>query len=104
MNRTESHYVSIQPTLRRLSSSVISLQPITNPVMITEVLSNSSKSYDQDEKFAAYRTITTFQEYILIYQDSMHVEQYCKIGDNKSIICQISLGDIYDKVDFNVEE
>jgi Uma2 family endonuclease len=93
---------------------------ITNPVMIAEVLSNSTKSYDKDEKFAAYRTIPTFQEYILIDQYSMHVEQYYKIGDNKwvfsefadpeaglnlaSVPCQILLVDIYDKVEFNVEE
>jgi hypothetical protein len=50
----------------------------------------------------------------------MHVEQYCKIGDNKwvfsefadsesalnlaSVPCQIVLADIYDKVDFSAEE
>jgi Uma2 family endonuclease len=93
---------------------------IINPVMIAEVLSNSTKSYDKDEKFAAYRTIPTFQEYILIDQYSMHVEQYYKIGDNKwvfsefadpeaglnlaSVPFQIVLADIYDKVEFNVEE
>jgi Uma2 family endonuclease len=93
---------------------------ITNPVMIAEVLSNSTKSYDKDEKFAAYRTILTLQEYILIDQYSMHVEQYCKIGDNKwvfsefadpeaelnlaSVTFQIVLADIYDKVEFNAEE
>ncbi|MFM6022833.1 MAG: Uma2 family endonuclease, partial [Dolichospermum sp.] len=41
---------------------------ITNPVMIAEVLSKSTKGYDRDEKFAAYRTISNFQEYILIDQ------------------------------------
>jgi Uma2 family endonuclease len=30
---------------------------LTNPRMIAEVLSKSTKSYDRDEKFAAYRTI-----------------------------------------------
>jgi Uma2 family endonuclease len=93
---------------------------ITNPVMIAEVLSNSTKSYDKDEKFAAYRTIPSFQEYILIDQYTMHVEQYSKTDHNKwifseysnsqdslnlaSIACQISLEDIYDKVNFEVKE
>ncbi len=96
------------------------IDTVTNPVMIAEILSNSTKSYDKDEKFAAYRTIPTFQEYILIDQYRMYVEQYCKIGDNKwvfyeftdaettlnlaSVPCQIVLADIYDKVNFNVEE
>jgi Uma2 family endonuclease len=93
---------------------------ITNPVMIAEVLSNSTKSYDKDEKFAAYRTIPSFQEYILINQYTMHVEQYYKTDNNKwifseysnsqdslnlaSIACQISLEDIYDKVNFEAKE
>ena len=93
---------------------------ITNPKAIAEVLSKSTKSYDRDEKFAAYRTIPSFQEYILIDQYTMHVEQYCKTDNNKwifseyedrdvtlslaSVPFQILLTDIYDKVDFNAEE
>ena len=56
---------------------------IINPVMIAEVLSTSTKGYDKDEKFAAYRTIPSFQEYILIDQYTMHVEQYSKTDNNK---------------------
>ncbi|MBD2497491.1 Uma2 family endonuclease [Nostoc sp. FACHB-280] len=93
---------------------------LINPVFIAEVLSKSTKSYDRDEKFAAYRTIPSFQEYILIDQYKIHVEQYYKTDNNKwifseyedanlllnlsSIPCQVLLGDIYDKVDFSVEE
>ena len=39
---------------------------ITNPVLIAEVLSKSTKAYDRDDKFAAYRSIPSFQEYLLI--------------------------------------
>ena len=93
---------------------------LVNPVMIAEVLSKSTKGYDRDEKFAAYRTITTLQEYILIDQYTMHIEQYCKTDNNQwifseftdgninlnlaSISCQMTLSDIYDKVDFNIQE
>lgn len=93
---------------------------LVNPVMIAEVLSKSTKGYDRDEKFAAYRTITTLQEYILIDQYTMHIEQYCKTNNNQwifseftdgninlnlaSISCQMTLSDIYDKVDFNIQE
>ncbi|HIK06739.1 MAG TPA: Uma2 family endonuclease [Trichormus sp. M33_DOE_039] len=93
---------------------------LINPVFIAEVLSKSTRSYDRDEKFAAYRSIPSFQEYILIDQYKIHVEQYCKTDHNKwifseyddpdvmlslaSVPCQVLLGDIYDKVDFGVEE
>jgi Uma2 family endonuclease len=89
---------------------------ITNPLIIAEVLSQSTKAYDQDEKFKAYRTIPTFVEYILIDQYSMHVEQYFQTELQKWIFCEydggdaclslnsislaISLAEIYDKVDF----
>jgi len=93
---------------------------LVNPVMIAEVLSKSTKSYDRDEKFAAYRTISSLQEYILIDQYTMHIEQYFKTDNNQwifseftdgninlnlaSISCQMTLSDIYDKVDFNIQE
>jgi Uma2 family endonuclease len=93
---------------------------ITNPVMIAEVLSKSTKGYDRDEKFAAYRTIPSFQEYILIDQYTIHVEQYVKTDHRKwmfleyenindtlnltSIPGQISLADIYEKIDFSSTE
>ncbi|MBD2297162.1 Uma2 family endonuclease [Nostoc sp. FACHB-190] len=89
---------------------------ITNPVMIAEVLSKSTKSYDRDEKFSAYRTIFTFQEYLLIDQYTAHVEQYSKTDSHKwifteyddpesyislsSIPFEIRLADIYESVEF----
>ncbi|WP_204101764.1 MULTISPECIES: Uma2 family endonuclease, partial [Spirulina sp. CCY15215] len=51
---------------------------IINPCLIAEVLSKSTRSYDKDEKFAAYRSLPSFCEYLLIDQYSFHVEQYSK--------------------------
>ena len=92
---------------------------ITNPLIIAEVLSKSTKNYELVEKFAAYRTIPTFQEYILIDQYSFYVEHYRKTNDNEwlfseyqgentllslnSIFFEITLKDIYAKVDFSAE-
>jgi Uma2 family endonuclease len=89
---------------------------ITNPVMIAEVLSKSTKSYDRDEKFSAYRTIPTFQEYLLIDQYTTHVEQYSKTNSRKwlfteyedieahislpSIACEIHMRELYDSIEF----
>jgi len=93
---------------------------ITNPVLIAEVLSKSTRNYDQVEKFAAYRTISTFQEYVLIDQYTMHVEHYYKTAPTKWIFSEydgeemmlsfsafsfeISLADIYNKVDFTTSD
>ncbi|WNZ43965.1 Uma2 family endonuclease [Leptolyngbya boryana CZ1] len=89
---------------------------ITNPVVIVEVLSDSTKNYDRGEKFEFYRTVESFQEYILIDQYKIHVEQFSKTGNRKwqleeyedendtlafaSIPFQMSLAAIYKKVEF----
>ncbi len=61
---------------------------VTNPLLIVEVLSNSTKAYDRDEKFAAYRSISSFCEYLLIDQYRLQVEQYSKIEGNKWIFSE----------------
>ncbi|NJR62083.1 MAG: Uma2 family endonuclease [Cyanobacteria bacterium CRU_2_1] len=89
---------------------------LTNPIMIAEVLSESTEAYDRSGKFAAYRTIPTLQEYVLIDQYSIHVEQYYKTEPRQWIFSEydgeasiltlntipfeMSLADLYDKVDF----
>jgi Uma2 family endonuclease len=92
---------------------------IINPFIIIEVLSKSTQGYDQGDKFKAYRTIPSFQEYILIDQYSFHVEQFSKNDSNQwlfsekdgqesslqlsKINFEISLLDLYDKVNFEQE-
>ena len=90
---------------------------ITNPIMIAEVLSKSTKGYDRDEKFAAYRTIPAFQEYLLIDQYSAHVEQYVRTEPHQwifteyndiessislaSIPAELRLADLYEGIEFD---
>ncbi len=89
---------------------------VMNPILIAEVLSDSTKDYDRGEKFIAYRSIPTFQEYLLISQDAPHVEHYVKQNANQwlfteydgldaqvmltSIGVEITLADLYENVDF----
>ncbi|MEH2322534.1 MAG: Uma2 family endonuclease [Nostoc sp.] len=93
---------------------------ILNPQVIVEVLSQSTKGYDREDKFQAYRTISTFQEYLLIDQTRIHVEQFSKTGKKQwtlreydeedeaialvTVPFEISLQDIYNKVNFEVVE
>ncbi|QSJ19477.1 Uma2 family endonuclease [Nostoc sp. UHCC 0702] len=93
---------------------------ITNPQVIIEVLLKSTKGYDREDKFEAYRTISTFQEYLLIDQTRIHVEQFSKIGKKQwtlreydeedqaialaTVPFEISLQDLYNKVNFQLVE
>jgi Uma2 family endonuclease len=49
--------------------------------MIVEVLSKSTRNYDQGDKFDAYRTIPEFQEYILVDQYQIYVKQFVKTAE-----------------------
>ncbi len=51
---------------------------VTNPTVIVEVLSLSTEAYDRGKKFQHYRTLDSLQEYLLIAQDSAHVERYVR--------------------------
>ncbi|WP_430015295.1 Uma2 family endonuclease [Microcystis protocystis FBCC-A270] len=93
---------------------------VINPLIIVEVLSNSTQSYDRGDKFKFYRSLPTFQEYILIEQSSYSVERYYKqkddqwlidfvMGENAvlqlvSVDWQISLQDLYQRVNFDLAE
>ena len=49
---------------------------VTQPAVIIEILSPSTKDYDRGSKFELYRDIPTLKEYILIDSEKVHVEVY----------------------------
>ncbi|WP_448570611.1 Uma2 family endonuclease [Trichothermofontia sp.] len=61
---------------------------VMNPVFIAEVLSKSTQDYDRGEKFLAYRTLTSFQEYLLIDQYRIHIEHYVKTAANQWLLTE----------------
>ncbi|MGH2416410.1 MAG: Uma2 family endonuclease [Microcystaceae cyanobacterium] len=51
---------------------------VLNPLLIVEVLSPTTASYDRQSKFRMYRGIPSFCEYLLVEQDEPFVERYSK--------------------------
>jgi len=90
---------------------------LTNPCLIVEILSSSTQAYDHASKFRQYRSIPSFQEYILVSQNSYEVDHYTKESEDKWIIMtykgeeaviklasiqlEISLKDLYKRVKFD---
>lgn len=86
------------------------------PTVIFEILSKSTRNYDQGEKFALYRQIPTLKEYILIDSEqikvilnsknensSWNLTEFTSINDIfeiKSLAVDIRLVDIYEDVIF----
>ncbi|NCJ06342.1 Uma2 family endonuclease [Synechococcales cyanobacterium C] len=61
---------------------------VTNPGLIAEVLSPSTHDYDHGAKFSAYRTLDSFQEYLLIDQYRIHVEHYVKTAAHQWLLSE----------------
>jgi Uma2 family endonuclease len=89
---------------------------VTNPSVIIEILSKSTKDYDRGTKFSLYRSIKTLKEYILIDSTSILVEKYTRQENNSWILTEyqelhenfhistisltLTLKDIYEDVSF----
>ena len=89
------------------------MKATTNPSILIEVLSFSTENFDKGEKLRCYRKIKSLKQYVIADQDFKSIQIYerdekgrwasklyeeeedvLKIGD-----CEISLNDIYLKVD-----
>ncbi len=92
---------------------------ISNPILIIEVLSESTKEYDRTEKLQSYRTLSSLKEFLTVAQDKIHVEQYVRQSDEQwlltdhkqttghiqlaSVDLKLRLFDIYEKIEFRRE-
>jgi Uma2 family endonuclease len=93
---------------------------LLNPIVIVEVLFDSTEAYDRGLKFEKYRKVDSVQEYVLISQKKPLVERYARSTDGSwnfidpeslsdelvlaSLDFKISLQEIYLDVDFPPQE
>jgi len=87
---------------------------LLNPVLIVEVLSETTELYDRVEKFDHYRPIESFMEYLLVAQEPYRIERYVRqtaaqwlysdaheaedVLTLETIDCRLALKDVYAKV------
>jgi Uma2 family endonuclease len=92
---------------------------VLNPVVLIEVLSESTRDYDRGTKFEYYRTLPSLMEYLTVAQDKPHIEHWMRQQEDlgmlaefhklsqtirlASIDCLLPLAEIYDKVDWVAE-
>lgn len=88
---------------------------LVNPLLIVEILSPSTERYDRGEKFQHYRGVPSLQEYLLVAQDRMRIEQYVRQADGlwllaeaagaaaslalPSLRCVLRLAEVYEQVE-----
>ncbi len=54
---------------------------LLNPSVIIEVLSDSTRRFDREEKYSAYKSIASLREYVLVEQDRPWVEVLTRTDD-----------------------
>lgn len=89
---------------------------LLNPILIVEVLSESTEAYDRTGKFEHYRKLESLTDYLLISQERAWIEHRARQSDIKwltgyymgletvvpipSLDCELRLADVYDKIDW----
>lgn len=89
---------------------------LLNPVVLVEVLSDSTEAYDRGKKFEHYRTIPSLMHYVLVAQDRHSVDCFSRGPDESwslascqglegeiklaAIDSSLLLAEVYDKVVF----
>lgn len=87
---------------------------LLNPVVVIEVLSESTEAYDRGRKFEHYQYIKSLTAYLLVSQEPYRVEQYVRQGGPEwkyyeyhaaedvvkidVIGCELNLRDVYAKI------
>lgn len=92
------------------------VETVTNPIVIAEVLSRSTRDYDRGQTFDLYRTIPTLRDYVLVDQYAISVEHRFLDGGKweskrytsrddvihlKGVDIALDVNGIYDLVDFS---
>ncbi len=89
-----------------------------NPAFILEVLAPGTERYDRTDKFALYRLVDSFREYVLVAQDRIEIEVHRREPDGRwsatlfndradvarleSIGCDLPLADLFEKIEMSV--
>lgn len=77
-------YPDLSVVCGRLERDPVDANTIINPIVLVEVLSDSTEKYDRGEKFAHYRRIPSLQEYVLVSQLEPRIEVFRRNADGKS--------------------
>ena len=92
---------------------------LLNPLVIVEVLSDSTALYDRGTKWMLYQGLTSLREYVLVSQDSPRVERFTRQVDGQWLYQSVSgldgeirlasleialpLAEVYERVHWNEE-
>lgn len=69
-------------------------QGLTNPVVVVEVLSPTSESWDRGGKFERYAGLASLKDYILVTQDHDRIEHFARNADGTWTYRDLHAGEV----------
>jgi Uma2 family endonuclease len=99
------------------SNTIKDIRNVTEPVLVVEVLSESTEDIDRNKKFRQYTALPSLQYYLMIHQDMALIEFYQRKENSKTfefnffdrlsetinlpvLGTSISMEDIYEGIEF----
>ena len=77
-------YPDLSVVCGRLERDPEDANTVVNPIVLVEVLSDSTERYDRGEKFAHYRRIPSLKEYVLVSQHAPRIEVFRRNEDGRA--------------------
>ena len=103
------------------SNTIKDIRNVTEPVLVVEVLSESTEEIDRNKKFRQYTALPSLQYYLMIHQDMALIEFYQRKGESNTfefnffdklsetinlpvLGTSITMEDIYEGINFSENE
>jgi Uma2 family endonuclease len=88
-----STYPDVTVVCGDLEHSNIDVNAAINPILIVEVLSESTEAYDRGEKFSHYRRLPSLREYLLVSPQAPRLEAYARNAEGEWVLHEAGAGE-----------
>ena len=70
-----------------------SFDTLLSPLVLLEILSESTKNYDRGQKFESYRSFPSLREYFTVSQDAIRVEHWQRLENGQWLLTECNSKD-----------
>jgi Uma2 family endonuclease len=86
-------YPDLSVVCGQLETAPDDADAITNPILLVEVLSDSTEAYDRGAKWAHYRRIASLRDYVLVSQAEPLIEVYRRTAGGRFELFEARAGE-----------
>jgi Uma2 family endonuclease len=104
VSETERYvYPDASVTRRPVQTAASDAESIINPVLVVEVLCDSTEAFDRGDKFLGYRALPSLKDYILVSQNAIRVEHFTRSTEGSWILRTYEAGSTMDIASLEIQ-